>query len=215
MNHTVLFIDTEFTSLEHPQLISLGIATSDDREFYAERTDFPRERCSAYVVSEVLPLLGYSYDAAVTASELRRRLGEWLEPLAERNVIVAYDYAVDMTLLLPAVSEPCRRLLVPIDVSWAMSDQHLEDYFAVSGVIRHHALHDARALRHACEGWTASMRRDLDLVDRELERLPHALQLSFWRRQWPTLGGGHPARAIAEGMLHAVLECARSAAQPT
>lgn len=57
---TFLFVDTEFTSLEHPELVSLGVAASDGREFYAERSDFPRGRCSAFVVSEVLPKLGYT-----------------------------------------------------------------------------------------------------------------------------------------------------------
>lgn len=214
MIHTFLFIDTEFTSLEHPELISVGIKASDEREFYAERTDFARERCSGFVVADVLPLLGYSYDAAVTAPELRRRLGQWLEPLFDRHLILAYDYADDMRLFMSVVPERCRHLLIPIDVRWAMSGEHLLDYFAVSGVTRHHALHDAKALRFACEGWTASILRDLELVGRELAGLPRAQQLSFWRTQWPSLGDSYPARAIAEGMIESVRRCARSAAAP-
>lgn len=210
--HTFLFLDTEFTSLEHPELISLGIATNDDVEFYAERTDFSRERCNGFVVSSVLPLLGYSYDAAATAPELSRRLGRWLELLSDRHLIVAYDYAGDMHLLMTAMPEPCRHLLVPIDVLGSMSDEALTDYFRLPGVIRHHALHDARALRRACEPWVASMLDDLHLVDRELATLPHVQQLTFWRTQEADLGDVQPARAVAEGMLDAVLRCARSTA---
>lgn len=215
MIHTFLFIDTEFTSLEHPELISLGITTNDGKELYAERTDFARERCSGFVMSEVLPLIGYSYSAAVTAAELTSRLGRWLQPLADRHLIVAYDYAHDMRLFMSAVPEPCRHLLVPLDARWGMSDEALVDYFALPGVIRHHALHDARALHRACERWVASLLVEMQLVERELAILPISRQLAFWRSQFPTLGGLHPARAIAEGMLDAVLQCARSAGAPT
>lgn len=209
MKTTFLFIDTEFTSLEHPQLISLGITTDHAREFYAERIDFPRQHCSGFVQSQVLPLLGYSYDAAVTAPELSRRLGRWLEPLTDHHLIVAHDYADDLQLFMSAVPECWWHLLIPLDARWGMSDEALAEFFAVPGVIRHHALHDARGLRHACKGWTAVLLDDMNRVERELAELPNARQLTFWRTQWPDLGGLHAVQAICEGLAHRVLACAR------
>ena len=80
---------------------------------------------------------------------------------------------------MSAVPEPCRHLLVPLDVRWGMSDEALADYFTLPGVIRHHALHDARALHRACERWAASLLGEMHLVERELAILPSARQLAF------------------------------------
>ncbi|MCZ8132571.1 MAG: hypothetical protein O9284_14900 [Steroidobacteraceae bacterium] len=84
-----IFIDTEFTDLRAPQLISLGLVAEDGREFYAERCDLPVDACTPFVERKVLPLLGAT----------------------------------------------CR--------------EACEDFSMLPGMRRHHALHDARANRHA------------------------------------------------------------------
>lgn len=46
----MIFLDTEFTSLLHPELLSLGLVTLDGRELYAEldlRTDIGNTRDNA------------------------------------------------------------------------------------------------------------------------------------------------------------------------
>ena len=45
-NAMLVFLDTEFTDLLNPELLSLGLATLDGREFYAERTDYNQDDCS-------------------------------------------------------------------------------------------------------------------------------------------------------------------------
>lgn len=51
-----LFLDTEFTSLQNPKLISLGIVAEDGREFYRELTDtWTLTECTMFVIGWVLP----------------------------------------------------------------------------------------------------------------------------------------------------------------
>jgi hypothetical protein len=74
----LIFLDTEFTSFDHPELISMGLVGEDGREFYAERTDYQRDACSDFVLETVLPLLGRVPGAACSRSELfltTRRIG--------------------------------------------------------------------------------------------------------------------------------------------
>lgn len=55
-----VFLDTEFTSLDQSaSLISIGLITEDaSRSFYAELLNtYLQEKCSAFVLQEVLPLL--------------------------------------------------------------------------------------------------------------------------------------------------------------
>lgn len=147
----------------------------------------------------------------MSAPELSRRLGEWLDPLAGRHLIVAHDYAVDAQFFMGVVPDEHRGSLVAVDVRRAMSDEALAEYFEGPSVLRHHALHDARALRHACASWKESMPQDIDRVQRELALAQVREQLAFWRTRWPALGDLHAAQAISQNMLCGVIECARSA----
>lgn len=55
---THLFLDTEFTDLHRPYLISVGLvdATGEHR-FYAELCDtWQKSRCSYFVLENVIPL---------------------------------------------------------------------------------------------------------------------------------------------------------------
>lgn len=212
MNHTFLFIDTEFTSLEDPHMISLGVAGSDGHEYYVERTDFPRGRCSAFVVSEVLPKLAHSYAAPGSLWQIGERLQNWLDPISGRQLIVAYDYADDWRLFISTMPESSREWFVPVDVRLETCSEALEEYLGRPDVLRHYAIDDARALRHACESWTASMHSQLELVDRELATLSSVERLAFWRAKSPALGDIYPAQAISEGLLPRVIDCAKVAA---
>ena len=50
----LIFLDTEFTKFSYPDLISLALVAEDGREFYAERTDYRQNECSAFVQETVL-----------------------------------------------------------------------------------------------------------------------------------------------------------------
>lgn len=152
-----LFLDTEFSDFRDPRLLSVGIVAEDGREFYAELIDgWQRERCTQFVIDEVLPLLGKSPENQVSRAELKPRLIAWLESLGTPPVIAqfVFDSEVDWRLLL----EACGNLSTPnLDVQWQWLSsldpkmaRHCEDLLEemlTGEPQRHHALTDARALR--------------------------------------------------------------------
>jgi hypothetical protein len=208
-----LFLDTEFTSLAHPELISLGIA-GQCAEFYVERTDFPKDKCSPFVHAQVLPKLGYTWEAQATAAELPARLADWLADLSGTVLVVAYDYADDWKLLERYLPVNWHEALLPIDVRTNMSEEMLAQYFDRPGALRHHALHDARALRHSCGLWVEQMQLRLDVLLPHLTSLPAESRASFLRTRWPELGGSQPLQALNEGMLAAVCDLVHQCSRP-
>ena len=66
----LVFLDTEFSDFAKSDLISLALVAEDGREFYAERTDYRKNECSALVRETVWPLLGCVPGAAVRATSL-------------------------------------------------------------------------------------------------------------------------------------------------
>ena len=50
-----IFFDTEFTGLhKNTSLISIGMISEDNRQFYAELTDYDEKQCDGWIVSNVL-----------------------------------------------------------------------------------------------------------------------------------------------------------------
>lgn len=76
---TDLFLDTEFTSVDQPRLISLGmVAAESGGDFYTELSDaWTLGECSLFVLGQVLPLL----DDGRSESVLSQQLGDLFELL--------------------------------------------------------------------------------------------------------------------------------------
>lgn len=153
----LIFLDTEFTDFEHPELISIGLATTGVPDFYAERNDYPRERCSSFVISEVMPLLGMVSNAACDVSELAHRLRAWFDQLPE-SAIVLYDFETDWKLLcasfageLPAKVGAHQLIDRKIFRHSAYKLGEVLTYSAAWP--QHHALADAQALREGYLRW--------------------------------------------------------------
>ncbi|WP_349817441.1 TnsA endonuclease N-terminal domain-containing protein [Burkholderia contaminans] len=129
------------------ELISIALVTEDGREFYGERDDFDRRTCSPFVHEAVLPQLGQYPDRVFSRENLRPALCEWLRPF--ECGIFCMDFPGDWDLLvdiLDGVPNGWQGLLVR-----DQADQvRLESYYKQFGG-RHHALHDARALRYAMQ----------------------------------------------------------------
>lgn len=156
----LVFLDTEFTDFEKPELISIGLAANGAPDFYAERTDYPRERCSSFVLNEVIPLLGRAPNAACDVSELARRLMEWFDLLPEAAIIL-YDFEEDWNLLRVALGGE-----LPAKVgAHQLVDQKIfrHSAYKLGEVLTytldwppHHALADAQALREGYLRWMAA-----------------------------------------------------------
>lgn len=157
----LLFLDTEFTNLARPDLISIGIATVGGTDFYAERTDYRHEDCADFVEDEIIPLLGKTPGAACTALELASRLRDWFDALPEPATIL-YDYEADWQLLHAAfIGDPPRNVgahqLVDHTI-FRHSAYKLGEVLTYSAEWPpHHALADAQALREGYVRWQAAM----------------------------------------------------------
>ena len=142
--HVYVFIDSEFTSLAEPRLISLGAAATDGADFYCELSDWQRDTCSDFVRETVLPLLdGDAVPHPVAAESFSRWLGERTE---HAPVTLVSDSGFDRW----AIADLLGREDLPPNCTWLRVPIHYEQLDAAVealGMRRHHALDDARALR--------------------------------------------------------------------
>ncbi len=166
-NFATVFLDTEFTDLSKPQLLSVGIV-GEGVEFYAEVTD-PQilNAASDFVKDIVLPQFARMSGAACSYSELCRRLAEFLSEMTaalrdDEYIVVAFDFETDWELVkesLENAGKPGQRALsclIPVDINHLVSQAAAElaqkSYFELqqwAPLAQHHALCDARALRIA------------------------------------------------------------------
>ena len=172
MTARYVFLDTEFVPIDDGSvLISIGIVSDDEREFYAERAsadlvDAPWELIGEPVRSQVRSQLGVRGVTLGTMSEIAWQLAAWLQGLNADSLQVVYDYSADfgfVEALQQQVASPAWSKLVPIHVGYLLEDadgaKAADAEWARIGVERglhrHHALADAWALRarfHAVHG---------------------------------------------------------------
>lgn len=158
MADMLLFLDTEFTDFIDIDLISIGLVSEDGgATFYAERNDYRREAASDFVREAVLPHLGQQPEDSCSREELTRRLYDWLRGFSG-TVQIACDSTHDRDLLWDALEDGLPTNLDPavVKLAWQSENHAFHEavcnYYDQSGRPRHHALHDAHALR--C-GWLA------------------------------------------------------------
>lgn len=166
----LIFLDTEFTDLLNPELLSLGLVTLDGREFYAEldlTTDTGKARIkasSAFVQSGIFDMWGLVPGATGTELEMGRRTGEWLLALAAETgtqIEIAFDYGMDYELMEYVIRDAglwdqvCE-VVSPVNVNpitgtitGELGAEACFSELSKRGLKRHHALADALALRAA------------------------------------------------------------------
>ena len=156
----MIFIDCEFTSIESPELLSVGLVADNGRELYVELTgESHLIGASAFVLDTVVPQFGLMPHAVATMEELGRRVGEWLLEFFEQPIDVAYDYHTDFDLLERALQsaglwERLKDIIRPTHIGYLIGQDAVEASMEMSwaasriadGIDRHHALADARAL---------------------------------------------------------------------
>lgn len=163
------FLDTEFTDLLNPQLLSLALVDHAFHEHYVELDMQCPEGLDRYKASsefvrghEVLGQFGKRPAAKATYWEMGRRTGEWLLAQAEAcgsKVEVCFDYSADWDLLVEAVRnaglwDRVREVVVPTDVDpltgsrWGeIAAEQCYQQMALRDLRRHHAVADAYALQ--------------------------------------------------------------------
>jgi len=159
-----LFIDTEFSSMSAPKLLSIGLVTDDGRECYVEIAD-ERIPVNAFVTRTVLSQWGLMPVQVRSNLELGHRVDHWLSGLGRIPITVVHDYEADFELLRVALlAAMCwgrwSKVLVSHQIAFLsrepVSNEAMDGSWMASmkrdGIGRHHALADARALR---EGYAA------------------------------------------------------------
>ncbi len=147
----ILFLDTEFTDFNEPDLISLGLVSECGRhEFYAERNDFDLARCSDFVQSTVLPKLGQG-PSGVDRANLATALRAWLENVhsfdSQGPVLVLYDFDTDVELFHQALLGQIPGWIKGANVAAEVNSITWARVGLMESPDAHHALYDARELR--------------------------------------------------------------------
>lgn len=141
----ILFFDTEFTDFKDMDLISIGIVSQEQHEFYAENSEYTHAWCNDFVKSVVLPKL-QGGEHALPYAQLKEKLQIWISDLLEEyeSVLFVFDYHGDWELLSELLSDHPQefRILGKQDELEA----GIELYYMHDRSNEHHALHDARAL---------------------------------------------------------------------
>lgn len=143
-----LYVDCEFTDFIVCELISIALVGEDRVEFYGEVSDYDLSACSDFVREVVLTQLGRLPRCAHTREELRTELLAWIASLGKpEEILICVDSIADWDLTIGLLGD------VPIGwkgvlVGQLVDQRRREAYFGAKGG-RHHALHDARALRAA------------------------------------------------------------------
>lgn len=154
-----VYLDTEFSSLSAPELLSVGLVTDDGQECYVE-IEAIRAQVNAFVRRTVLPQWGCMASSAASAAQLGNRVDTWLLTLGRGSINVVHDYETDFLLLREAlraagVWDRWSDVLVPFKVGYLVgqpiSDEAMDlswtDSWRHDGIHRHHALADAHALQ--------------------------------------------------------------------
>lgn len=168
----LLYLDTEFTDLLGPELLSLGMVSADGDEHYVELDlNDPTSAETLAAASEfalhcgVLEQWGLVPNSAFSRPAMGERTARWVLQQATRfsqPALIAFDYAPDFELLEYLLRdagqwESVRDVMRPLNVAelasrfdGALSAEAAYAALRRRGLERHHALADAHALRAAC-----------------------------------------------------------------
>jgi hypothetical protein len=147
-----VFLDTEFTDLDAPQLLSIGLVDELGRTFYAEIDGFELAACSPFVWTNVLPLFtGPAFSFQEVATLVRR----WLADAGEECQVVtdAPEYDFDLLKWLLGDDWPSNLAKQAQRFDAYTTWQHADVYARARqaayrpGWPEHHALADAIALQ--------------------------------------------------------------------
>jgi hypothetical protein len=180
----IVYLDTEFTTSQNPDLLSLGLVSLRGNEHYVEldpgnpANASTFRRCSDFVrEGNVLAQWGRVPGSTCTRQQMGHRTADWIRGEAHRYgapVQVAFDHETDYRLFKKLIQDVGRweegvELLVePLDVAGVngrfdtmMISAEAIEVMSKRGLERHHALADAFALRAACYAYFTGRRPEL------------------------------------------------------
>lgn len=153
----LVFLDTEFTNFSNPELISIGLASLNDENFYAE-SHYVASSCSDFVWKAVIPLL--SHNDPMSDEQLRIKVLKWIDSIrSERPIIICYDSDYDRILFLRLFNNNPPAFMILRSIGYRhINGLKRAEFYAKYTLDEHHALNDAMALRFAYRGWTRAVR---------------------------------------------------------
>ncbi|RJX30892.1 MAG: hypothetical protein C4516_09120 [Oxalobacter sp.] len=147
-----VFLDTEFTSLEKRQLISIGLVSlCGEHIFYREVQGYKYLNCSDFVKKHVLPQLSRKWGTMIPLPEIRHLLLDWFSRLhldKGGNLTVIVDNEYDVEQLRELMGQLPNWIEVE-NIGHRLDSNAFEGFLNENNLKPHHALNDARANRHA------------------------------------------------------------------
>ena len=155
----LIFIDTEFTSFDTMEMISLVMVDYRTREeYYVEVVDLNDDNSSDFVRENIYPLLRWNRYGRFK-DDVRVEAGRWLGKF--RDPVIVCDWYGDFKVLKKSVDLPkdVRTFLYPADIVFnnfqflskddygmvqEMFAKFVDEIFIGEKLDRHHALNDAR-----------------------------------------------------------------------
>lgn len=142
-----VFIDTEFTNLSVPKLISIGLVSENGEESYFE-VEHQDSDCSDFVRENVLPSLSNSPDTKRKQNELSQELIAWFNVVktsSEQNIEICYDADIDWVLFSHLFDMHVPQWIRPLNIEYQISLLLHHSFYKENKLREHHALNDARA----------------------------------------------------------------------
>lgn len=173
-----LFLDTEFTDLSRPEFLSAGLVAVShtpglpDRELYLCIDPLPLEKCSEFVVAQVLPQIHLPCGCPIvkgSRAELGAALIKFLDSFSQARVEIVSDFVGDFRVLeqllvknnrqFPGFSIHYRMVSDVLPYAFAAPTNYLNKSrellntpdTAHPGVRAHHSLFDARCMAKAVQ----------------------------------------------------------------
>jgi hypothetical protein len=150
-----LFFDTEFTGLhKNTTLMSIGMVTSDGREFYAEASEYAERQVDDWLRENVIANFT---GPVMDKGDIADAITDFLKPYERVEVwsdCLAYDWVLFCDLFDHAFQIPDNVYYIPFDICTLMKvkgvdpDINREEFAGITGS-KHNALHDAKVIK-AC-----------------------------------------------------------------
>lgn len=148
-----VFFDCEFTSLDqYSELLSIGLVSSSGATFYAECDDYDPELVSDFARDVVLSLIAaqpVAPDVRGSRADVASELISWVKGIPDAGLICDSPWDIHhLRRLLNGAQPYCSAEVVDLS-NRRIAERARDDYFSAARHFRHHALHDACALRES------------------------------------------------------------------